>query len=111
MTNSIWNPYHVIVLVSEFCVLKGIVELKKNSLYAWTLIKKQRCWPKFVKGYIIKDYFVNKNLGFVDALQVKLDDQQLYIFAVKKPDYIMSIIENDGTINEMEKGATNITIQ
>ena len=106
MTKSIWNSGHVIILNSGFCVLKGIVELGKKGLYAGALIKKRRYWPKFVKGDIIKEHFVEKHVGDVDAWQGKMDDQPLYIFAMKEPDYIMSIIANYGTTNEMEMGAT-----
>ena len=48
------KPLHgtgkVVVLDSGFCVLKGVVELKKRGVFAAALIKKRRYWPKYVPG-------------------------------------------------------------
>jgi hypothetical protein len=41
MMKPIWNTGKVIVLDSGFCILKGIIELKKKGLYAAALIKKR----------------------------------------------------------------------
>ena len=40
----------VVVLDSGFCVLSGIIELKKYGVYASNLIKKRKYWPKHIKG-------------------------------------------------------------
>ena len=71
ITKSIWNSGQVIILDSGLCVLKGIVELGKKVLYAGALIKKRRYWPKFLKEDIIKEHFVEKNVGDVDVWQRK----------------------------------------
>ena len=44
----------VVVLDSRFCVLKGIIELKKRGVYTSALIKKCCYWPKNIKGDDIK---------------------------------------------------------
>ena len=40
----------VAILDSGFCVLRGIIELKKQGVYASALIKKCKYWPKHIKG-------------------------------------------------------------
>ncbi len=49
-----------IVLDSGFCVLRGIVELKKRGTFATALIKKICYWPTMVPGKAINSYFDNK---------------------------------------------------
>ena len=53
----------IVVLDSGFCVLKGIVELKKRGVYVSALIKKRRYWPKYIKGDDIKSHFDGKDVG------------------------------------------------
>ena len=60
---SIFTRGNVVILDSGYCVLKGIVELKKHGAYASTLIKKWKYWPKYIKGNAIRDCFNNKNVG------------------------------------------------
>ena len=57
------------VLDSGFCVVKGIVELRKRSLFACLLIKikKQQYWPALVAGGAIQQYFNGWEVGDIDA--------------------------------------------
>jgi hypothetical protein len=57
----------VVILDSGFCVVKGIVELKKKGVYSAALVKKRRYWPKYFRGDEIKDYFAEKEVGSVDS--------------------------------------------
>ena len=91
---------------SGFGVLQGIAELGKRGLYASALIKKRRYWPKHVNGDAIKAHFEDKNVGDVDAWKGVLDGVPLHIFAMKEPDYVMSIMANYGTLNEASPSPT-----
>ena len=51
-TKPIHGSGKLVVLDSGFCVLQGLVELKKLGVFAHALIKKCRYWPKHVKGMI-----------------------------------------------------------
>ena len=62
-----------VVLDSGFCVLQGLVELKKNGIYTHALIKKRRYWPKHVPGDAIIKHFNNKQVGETDAIHGELD--------------------------------------
>ena len=61
----------VVILDSGFCVLEGLIELKKIGVYAGALIKKQHYWPKFVPGARIEEHFLTKGVGDTDALHGK----------------------------------------
>ena len=52
LTKPIHGSGKLVVLDSGFCVLQGLVELKKLGVFAHALIKKRRYWPKHVKGMI-----------------------------------------------------------
>ena len=85
------------MLDSGFCVLKGIVELKKRGVYASALIKKQRYWPKYIKGDDIKSLFDGKDVGDCDAWKGQMDEVDFHVYVVKEPNYVMSIMSTYGT--------------
>ena len=39
-----------------FCVLDGIIKLKKLSVHGSTVVKKWRYWPRFIQGELIKEH-------------------------------------------------------
>ena len=53
LTKSIYNTGRIIVLDSGFCILQGLIELRKIGLFAHAVIKKRRYWPRYVKGNIL----------------------------------------------------------
>ena len=58
-----------VVVDSIFCVTCGIVALAAKGVYAGTLVKKRRYWPKSVLGDRIDRNFVDKEVGDVDMLE------------------------------------------
>ncbi len=52
-----------VVLDLGFCVIKAIVELKKEGLFAGELINKRGYWPALVPGDAISKYFKTKSVG------------------------------------------------
>ena len=52
----------VVILDSGFCVLRGIIELKKWGVYASTLIKKCKYWPKHIMGEETKAHLMVRML-------------------------------------------------
>ena len=63
----------VVILNSGFCVLRGIIELKKRGVYASALIKKRKYWPKHIKGAEIKAHFDGKDVGDCDSWKVNVN--------------------------------------
>ena len=85
------------ILDSGFCVLKGIIELHKNGVFASALIKKRRYWPKYIHGDEIKEHFKDKEVGDADSWAGQLDDVPFHVFGMKEPDYVMSLMSTNGT--------------
>ena len=68
LTKSIHHQAKVlVVLYSGFCVLKGRVDLRKQGVFAASVVKKRRYWPRYVDGDAIKEFFVDKEVGDADA--------------------------------------------
>ena len=63
LLTPIFHLGFIVILDSAFCVLKGIIELRKNGVFASALIKKRRYWPKYIHGEEIKDHFKDKKVG------------------------------------------------
>ena len=92
----------MVILDSGFCVLKGIVDLKKNGVYMSALIKKRRYWLKYIHGEDIKSHFADKEVGATDAWAGKSDGVPFHIYTMKEPDYIMSLMSTYGTNQQID---------
>jgi len=106
MTEPIHKSGRVVILDSGFCVLQGIIELRKKGVYASALIKKRQYWPKYIPGDDVKAHFADKQIGDVDAWPGELDGVPFHIFAMKEPDYTMMLMSTYGTntrVGEMKK--------
>ncbi len=87
----------VVILDSGFCVLQGLVELKKIGVFASAVIKKRRYWPKHVPGEQIDDRMKEKEIGDVDALKGTLDGVPYNIMCMKDVDYTMKLMSTYGS--------------
>ena len=99
MLAPIFHKGYVVILDSGFCVLKAIIELRKKGIFASIQIKKQQYWPKFICGDDIKAHFDSKEVGETDSWAGKLDTIPFHVFAMKEPDYVMSLMSTYGTNN------------
>ena len=82
----------MVVLDSGFCVLKGLVEIKKRGVFAVALIKKRHYWPKYIDGKATKEHFKDLPVGSVDAMSGVLDGVPMNVFSMKGPDYLMLLM-------------------
>ena len=71
---SMYSAGKVVILDSGFCVLEGLIELKKVGVFAGALIKKCHYWPKHVNGDMIGSHFSDAVVGHVDAWSGILND-------------------------------------
>ena len=103
----------VVILDSGFCVLEGLVELRKMGVYASALIKKRRYWPKHVPGDAIDDHFKDRNVGDSDSLHGSLNDVKYDFFCMKEPDYTMKIMSTYGglTVSEGQRNSKRVFIK
>ena len=90
----------IVILDSGFCVLEGLIALRKVGVFAGALIKKRCYWPKYVPGDVIDDHFKDKHVGAVDSLKGTLEDVNYDIFCMKEPDYVMKIMSTYGGLIE-----------
>ncbi len=73
------------------------------GVFASALIKKHCYWLKYADGKSIKAHFINKEVGAVDAMNGSLDGVTVFIFAMKEPDYVMSLMSTYGTNEQMRE--------
>jgi Transposase IS4 len=92
LTHSIWRRSSCLVLDIGFCVSKGLVERRKVVVFAATLIKKRRYWPKYIHGDAMKHHFQDREVGSVDSWPGKLDGVPFHKLCMKEPDYAMALM-------------------
>ena len=102
------SPYfgtgRYIVLDSGFCVLKAIVELKRNGLFGCALIKKRRYWPTGVPGEAM-DRFMSEDgvqVGEFNAISGTMDGVPYNLWAMKEPDYVMKMMACGGLLQALD---------
>ena len=107
----------IVIQDSGLCMLKGIVKLRKKGVFASALIRKRQYWPRFIHGDEIKEHFNNKQVGDTDLWSGWLDDIPFHVYAMKEPDYVMSLMSSYGTKDhsngketqhDWKDGATNM---
>jgi hypothetical protein len=103
LTRSLWNTAKVVVLDSGFCVLKGIIELRKKGVFAAAVVKKRKYWPKYIKGDVIKAQFDNKELGSVDMINGMLEGVPFNVVALKDVKYTSIFMATYGTTERIGK--------
>jgi Transposase IS4 len=103
LTKRLWHTGKVVVLDSGFCVLKGLIELRRRGVFAAAMIKKRRYWPRHVDGTMIQSYFEDKEVGHADSFGGELDNIPYHIYCMKDDGYVVMLMSTYGT-NE-RKGA------
>ena len=112
LTKPVWGTGKLVVLDSDFCVLQGLVELKKKGVYAQP-DQKRRYWLKHVPGDDIIAHFTEKKVGETDAIHGELDGIPFYLYGMKEPDYVMQIMAIYRTLEEkgQEKKGTTLKME
>ena len=95
----------IVIMDSGFCVLKGLVEMRKRGVFGSAMIKKRRYWPKHVDGEAIKQRFQSKEVGDADSIKGKMDGCEFYLSCMKEPDYNLLFMTTYGTMERT--GAMN----
>jgi hypothetical protein len=102
MLQSYFGTCRYVVLDSGFCVLKAIVELRRNGLFGCELIKKRKYlyWPKHVPGDAMKASFDDDGVqaGDFNAVTGRLDRIDYNIWAMKEPNYVMKMMSCSGPL-------------
>ena len=96
MCQSIFGTGRIIILDSGFCVLAGLIELRKMGLYASAVIKKRKYWPKYIPGNKIDSHLDGKDIGTQDVATGFLDGISYNVFAMKEPGYVLKLMSTYG---------------
>jgi Transposase IS4 len=106
LCSNIKSKGNVVILDSGFCVLQGLVELKKCGIYASAAIKKQWYWPKYVPGELMMDaqHMAPKAIGDTEALSGDMEGVRYHLFVMKDVAYTtMKIMATYGTCDRVGK--------
>ena len=90
------------MLDSGFCVLQGLIELRKRGVFGHAVIKKRRYWPKYIKGDEIDEEFANKDVGHTDVMVGKLDN----VFCLRDVGFTMKVMSTYGDLTVSKKMKT-----
>jgi len=93
LCNWFYSDYHGQWLLC----LEVIVSLLLFGVYSYALIKKWCYWPKDILGDDIARHFESKEVGDVDVLPGMMQGHHFFLFAMKEPNYILSIMSTYGT--------------
>jgi hypothetical protein len=92
----------VVILESGFCVLEGLVALRRMGVYASAVIKKRKYWPKHVPSDAMDEYMNNpghnKKVGDMATLKGVLDGIPYNLFCIKDVDYNMKLMLTYGAL-------------
>ena len=100
LCQTMFQSGKVVILDSGFCVLQGLIELRKVGVYASAVIKKRRYWPKHVPGKAIDDKMKDEELGATNSVSGKLDDLDYDIFCMKDKDWTMKLMATYGGLTD-----------
>ena len=68
MTKSYFANGKHVILDSGLCVLKGLIQLRKNVFSPCGFINKRRYWPSMVPGKDMEDHFREMYVGETYAI-------------------------------------------
>ena len=98
LCKTLYGTGKIVVLDSGFCVLQGLIALKKVGVFAHAVIKKRRYWPKHIPGDAIDERMADKAIGSVDCLKGVLDNEPYNVYCMKEPDYTMKLMATYGSL-------------
>ena len=85
-----------VILGYNFCVFKGLVQLRKNFTFPCAFIKNRRYWPSMVPCKEMEDYFGKVEVGQIDSIQGTVDDVIYNLWGMKAPNYVMRKMDTGG---------------
>ena len=89
LMKSYFSTGRYVILDSVFCVLKGLIQLRKKGVFAFAVIKNRIYWPSMVPGKDMDNPFGEVGVGETDAIQVTVEDFIYNLWGMKKPNYLM----------------------
>ena len=100
MTKIYFSTGRYVILDSDLCFLKGLIQLRKKGVFSCAVINKRRYWPSVVPGKEMEDHLEEVEVGETDAIQVTVDDVIYTLWGMKKPNYLVSMMATDSLLLE-----------
>ena len=73
MMKSYFSTGRYVILDYGFCVLKGLIQLRKKGIFSCAVVKKRRYWPSMVPGKEMEDHFGAAEVGETDDIHGTVD--------------------------------------
>ena len=87
-----------VILDSGFCVLKGLIGLRKKGVFSCGVIKKGRYWPAMVPSKEMEDHFWEVEVGETDTIHGTVDDVIHNLWGMKEKHYVVKMMDTGGRI-------------
>ena len=68
------------------------------GLYASSVIKKRRFWPKYIPGHKLDTHLKDKPVGTQEVACGILDSIPYNVFCMKEPDFVMKVMSTYGNL-------------
>ena len=98
MTKSYFSTSRYVIIDYGFCVLKGLIQLRKKGVFPCAVTKRIRYWPARVPGKDTVDNFWEVEVGETDAIQGTFDDVIYDLLAIKDPNYVIRMMSTGGGV-------------
>ena len=96
MTKKLHGTVNIFVLNSDLFVLQVLVDIKKNGLFVYTLIKKTWYWSRQLNFKKINYHFTEKDYVAKDSIHGGIDNFPVRVIAIREEDYRMIIMSTYG---------------
>ena len=73
----------------------------EKGVFGLALIKKRHYWPNGVPEEEIILRMQNKEVEYVDVVQVSIRSKSYHIMAIQEPDYVMLMMTTYGTLENL----------
>lgn len=103
MTQPLFAPGRVVIMDSAFCQLRAIVQLFKRGLFATSVIKKRRYWPKHIDGAALDAKLADSPMGTAVARCGQMADVPFQLLAVRDSKHVLKLVSTYGTLERGEK--------
>ena len=98
MMNSYFATCRYVIIDYGFCVLKGLIQLRKKGVFDCAVIKKIRYWPYVVPGKEMEDHFWKVEVGDTYDIEETVYDVIYHIWRMKEPYYVMRMMDTRGDL-------------
>jgi hypothetical protein len=101
MTKPWWGSKRIVIMDSAFCQLKALIELEKRGIYATSVIKKRKYWPKHIDGAQMDTQVDQTPVGTSRCLRGKMDGQPFALVTLKDTKHNLKLATTCGSMERV----------